>query len=147
MHFFSFFFMFWPHQAACGILMPQPGIEPVPPASEGRILTTGLPGKSQKNVHSSRLPRWLCGKLSAFSLGDPGLIPGSGKSPGEGNGNPFQYSWLGNSMDAGAWWPIVHGVAKSQTRLSDFTFTFRSHLAILNLYTLNKTVRVSMVCL
>ena len=39
--------------------MPQPGIEPVPPALEGRILTTGPPGKSQKNMHSSRLPRWL----------------------------------------------------------------------------------------
>ena len=103
MHFFSFFFMFWPHQAACGILMPQPGIEPVPPASEGRILTTGLPGKSQKNVHSSRLPRWLCGKLSAFSLGDPGLIPGSGRSLGEGNGSPLQYSCLENPMDRGAW--------------------------------------------
>ena len=57
-------------------------------------------------------------KASACNEGDLGLIPGSGKSPGEGNGNPFQYSWLGNSMDAGAWWPIVHGVAKSQTRLS-----------------------------
>ena len=39
--------------------MPQPGIEPMPPALEGRILTTGPPGKSQKNMHSSRLPRWL----------------------------------------------------------------------------------------
>ena len=49
-------------------------------------------------------------------------IPGSGKSSGEGNGNPLQYSCLENPMDGGAWWAIVHGVAKSQTRLSDFTF-------------------------
>ena len=46
---------------------------------------------------------------------DSGLIPGSGRSPGEGNGNPPQYSCLGNPMDRRAWWAIVHGVAKSQT--------------------------------
>ena len=50
-------------------------------------------------------------------------IPGSGRSPGEGNGNPLQYSCLENLMDGGAWWAAVHGVAKSRTRLSDFTFT------------------------
>ena len=63
------------------------------------------------------------GKASAYNAGDPGSIPGSGKSPGEGNGNPFQYSCLENPMDRGAWWATVHGVAKSQTRLSDFTHT------------------------
>ena len=46
---------------------------------------------------------------------------------GEGNGNPLQYSCLENPMDGGAWWAAVHGVAKSQTRLSDFTFTFHLH--------------------
>ena len=51
-----------------------------------------------------------------------GSIPGSGKYPGEGNGNPLQYSCLENPTDRGAWWATVHGVAKSQTRLSDFTF-------------------------
>ena len=51
------------------------------------------------------------GKESAFNAGDPGLIPGSGRSPGEGNDNPFQYSCLGNPMDSGAWQAIVHGVA------------------------------------
>ena len=50
--------------------------------------------------------------------GDVGLIPGAGRSPGGGNGNPLQYSYLENSMDRGAWQVIVHGVAKSQTRLS-----------------------------
>ena len=63
-------------------------------------------------------------KVSASNAGDLGSIPGSGRSPGEGNGNPLQYSCLENPMDGGAWWAIVHGVAKSRTRLSDFTFTF-----------------------
>ena len=62
------------------------------------------------------------GKASACNAGDPGSIPGSGRFLGEGNGNPLQYSCLENSMDRGAWWAIVHGVAKNQTRLSDFTF-------------------------
>ena len=59
-------------------------------------------------------------KGSACNVGDPGSIPGSGRSPGEGNGNPLQYSCLENPMDGGAWWATVHGVAKSQTRLSYF---------------------------
>ena len=50
---------------------------------------------------------------------DAGLIPGLGRSPGEGNGNPLQYSCLGNPMDRGAWQATVHGVTKSQTQLSD----------------------------
>ena len=52
---------------------------------------------------------------SARNEGDPGLVPGWGRSPGEGNGNTLQYSCLGNSMDGGAWKDTVHGVAKSQT--------------------------------
>ena len=63
-------------------------------------------------------------KVSACNVGDLGSIPGSGRSTGEGNGNPFQYSWLENPMDGGAWWATVHRVAKSLTRLRDFTFTF-----------------------
>ena len=63
-------------------------------------------------------------KESAFNAGDPGSIPGSGRSPGEGNGNPLQDSCLENPMDGGAWWAAVHGVTKSRTRPSDFTFTF-----------------------
>ena len=63
-------------------------------------------------------------KASACNAGDLGSIPGSGRSPGKGNGNPVQYSCLENSMDGGAWWATVHGVAKSWTRLSGFTFTF-----------------------
>ena len=56
---------------------------------------------------------------SACNAGDLGLIPGSGRCPGGGNGNPLQYSCLGNLMDRGTWWAAVHGVARSQTRLSD----------------------------
>ena len=59
------------------------------------------------------------GKESACNAGDLGSIHGSGRSPGEGNGNPFQYSCLGNPIDRGAWWATVHGVAKSWTRLSN----------------------------
>ena len=58
-------------------------------------------------------------KESACSAGDPGSIPGLGRSPGEGNSNPLQYPCLENLMDRGAWWTAVHGVAKSQARLSD----------------------------
>ena len=61
----------------------------------------------------------LDGKESTHNAGDPGLIPESGRSPGEENGNPLQCSCLENSMDGETWWVTVHGVAKSQTRLSD----------------------------
>ena len=63
-------------------------------------------------------------KASACNVGDLGSIPGSGRFPGEGNGNPLQYSCLENPMDGGAWWAAVHGVAKSRIRLSVFTFSF-----------------------
>ena len=76
------------------------------------IMAYGFPGGSEV-------------KASTYNAGDLGLIPGSGRSPGEGNGNPLQDSCLENPMDGGAWWATVHGVAKSQTRLSDFTFTFQ----------------------
>ena len=71
--------------------------------------TLGFPGGSEV-------------KASAGNAGDLGLIPVSGRSLGEGNGNPLQYSCLENPMDGGAWWATVHRVAKSGTRLSDFTF-------------------------
>ena len=59
------------------------------------------------------------GKESACNVQDPGLISGSGRPPGEGDGNPLQYSFLGNPIDRGAWWATVHGVEKSWTRLSN----------------------------
>ena len=57
-------------------------------------------------------------KVSAYNAGDPGSIAGSGRSPGEGNGNLLHYSCLENPMDRGAWWATVHGVTESDT-LSD----------------------------
>ena len=63
-------------------------------------------------------------KESACNVGDPSLIPGLGRHPEEGNGNPLQYSCLENPMDRGAWRATVHWVAESRIRLSDFTFIF-----------------------
>ena len=80
-------------------------------------------------MHHWDFPGGSDSKASAYNAGDPGSIPGSGRSPGEGNGNPLQYSCLENPMDREAWWATVHGVAKSGTRLSDFTFTFNAPLA------------------
>ena len=67
-------------------------------------------------------PWWLSGKVSACNEGDTGLIPELGRSLGEENGNPLQYSCLENSKDRGAWRATVHGVAKSRTRLSNCYF-------------------------
>ena len=64
----------------------------------------------------------LDGKESACNAGDPGSIPGSGRSPAEGNGNLLQYSSQRNPTDRAAWWATVHRVAKSRTRLSDKHF-------------------------
>ena len=62
---------------------------------------------------------WLNGQEFACDAGDVDLIPRLGRSPGKGNGNPLQYSCLENLMDSGTCWATVHGVAKSQTRLSE----------------------------
>ena len=67
---------------------------------------TGFPGGSDD-------------KESACNAGDSGSLPGLGRFPGEENGNPLQYSCLGNSMDRGTWWATVHGVTKSWTPQSD----------------------------
>ena len=66
----------------------------------------GFPGGSEGNV-------------SACHMGDPDSIPGLGRSPGEGNGNPFWYSCPENSVDRGTWWATVRGFAKSQTWMTD----------------------------
>jgi len=70
-----------------------------------RVMDLGFPGGSEV-------------KASSRNAGGLGSIPGSGRSPGEGNGNPLQYSCLENPMTGGAWWATVHRVAKSRTRLS-----------------------------
>ena len=61
------------------------------------------------------LPWWLRGKEFTCNAGDMGLLPGLGRSPGEGNGNPLQYLCQENSMDRGAWQSTAHGVTKSRT--------------------------------
>ena len=67
------------------------------------------------------IPGGLDDKASAYNAGDLGSMPGSGRSPGEGNSNPLLYSCLENPMDGETWQAILHRVAKSRTRLSDFT--------------------------
>ena len=62
-----------------------------------------------------KFPGGSDGKESACNAGDPGLIPGSGRASGEGNGNPLQYSCLENPMDGGAWRATVHGIVESDT--------------------------------
>ena len=89
----------------------EDGRTPMP--SLGRaaaIWAGGFPGSSD-------------GKESACNAGDPGSVPGSGRSPGGGHGTLLQYSCLENPMDRGAWWATGHGVARRQTKLSDSIFT------------------------
>ena len=73
------------------------------------------------------------GKASVYNVGDPGSVLGLGRSPGEGNGNPLQYSCLEKPMDREAWYATVHGIAKSQTRLSNFTLSILWHCLSLGL--------------
>ena len=70
-------------------------------------------------LYKTGFPSGSDGRESACNAGDPGLIPGSGRSPGERNSNPLRFSCLENSMDGGARRATVHGVAKSLTRQSD----------------------------
>ena len=116
-----FCFPFQLYHAACGIIASQPGTEPTchavemwgvndwttreDPLFSGTFSVVGFPDGSD-------------GKEFTCRVGDPGSIPGLGRSLGGGNGNPLQDSCLENSMDRGARWATVHGVAKSQTRLS-----------------------------
>ena len=126
--------------------LPDPGIELASPALAGGFFTTEPQRsplkKKKKKLYSFHLfdkhlwisytflgrvifkyfysfPDGSDGKESARNAGDLGLIPGLERSPGEGNGNPLQYSCLENPMDRGAWQATVHGVTKSQTWLSD----------------------------
>ena len=76
------------------------------------------------NLYIKYLPGGSNGKETACNAGDPGLIPGLGRSPGEGSGYSLQYSCLKNSMDRGTWWATVHGVTESQTQLSNVYLFF-----------------------
>ena len=91
-------------------------------AFSGFILLFFLQGLRRMPVLQRTNPQALYGlprRLSEGEARDRGSIPGWGRSPGEGNGNPLQYFCLENPMDGGAWLTRVHGVKKSQTRLSD----------------------------
>ena len=81
-------------------------------------------------VTSQDFPGGSDGKVSAYSVGDQGSIPGLGRSPGEGNGNLLQYSCLENPMDERVWQATVHGVAKRWTQLNDFTSLHRLHVSV-----------------
>ena len=84
----------------------------------------GLESCGEMGIGKNANGYWFCFpggsevKVFACNAGDLSLIPGWGRSPGEGNGDPLQYSCLENPMDGGAWWATVHGVAKSRTRLT-----------------------------
>ena len=101
------------------VLVPTPGESP----SECSMPTAGalvcVLGKLRSEAEG--FPGGSVVKNPPANAGDVRSIPGLGRCPGEGNGNPLQYSCLGNPMEEGPWWATVHGVAKSQTRLSDLT--------------------------
>ena len=82
----------------------------------------GMNWKIGTETHTA-VPCWLSGEESACKAGDPGSIPGSGRSPGGGHGNPLHYSCLENPTDRGAWRATVHGVTESDTTEA----TERSH--------------------
>ena len=120
---------------ADGFLATEPPGKPYPPVVNFSLLGylvnvlciqwgfLSLAGGNSNELWSwVGLPWWLVGKESTCIVGDLGLIPELGRSPGEGTGYPLQYSGLENSMDRGAWQATVHGVAKSWTGLSDFHF-------------------------
>ena len=116
------------------------------------------PGSQQTSTHSWWLtldtgkyrkppptyaPQWLGVKESACNTRDTGSISGSGGSPGGGNGNPLQYSCLENPMDRGAWWATVHGVPKSQTRLSNWTHAWKQGRALRKSHSAHSSVGMS----
>ena len=84
-------------------------------AAQHQAKYLGEDGYKRNYIAYKRFPDGSNSKELAFNARDLGLIPGWGRSPGEGDGYPLQYSYLENSMDRGAWWTTVHGVAKSRT--------------------------------
>ena len=113
--------------------LPDPGIKPGSPALQADALPSEPPGKPGRSCpkyfiyfksfksykQASLVDRGKESICQCRRCEDSSLIPGLRRSPGEGNDNPFQYSCLGNPMDKGAWWAIVHRVAKSQRCLSN----------------------------
>ena len=102
--------------------LPDPGTKPASAAwqaGSSPLSHVGSPRAFWVILNASWLPWWLNGKESACNAGGHDSIPGLGRSPGEGNGNPFQYFCLKNSMERGAWQAIFHRVTKSQTQRGD----------------------------
>ena len=102
----------------------QVGIKPWVWIRKDRVIIVAAgdeqPARSEEmETVNAELPGGSVSKESACNVADLGSIPGSGRSSGEENDNPLQYSCLENSMDRGAWWATVHGVAKSWTQLSN----------------------------
>ena len=93
-----------------------------------------------KYVRDNGLPWWPSGKEFACNAGDAGSISGLGRSPGEGNGNPLQYSCLEDSTDRGAWRATVHGVTENQTRPSKKHFDFQVLCCLPSVYTISYPV-------
>ena len=79
------------------------------------------------HIYIYEIPCGSDSKESACNVRDPGSVLGLGRSPGEGNGNPLQYSYLENPMDRGAWWAVIHGVSKSRTQMSDTRMHTHTH--------------------
>ena len=92
------------------------------------IRLNGKPFNLQSLHNLAGFPGSSDDKESACNVGDPGLISGLGRPPGEGNGNPLQYSYLENPMDRGAWRATVYWVAKRQTQLSNYHTHLHNHL-------------------
>ena len=88
----------------------------------GRCFTVWATREATKDVGGANAKKVY---LPMQETRDAGSIPGSERCPGEGNGNPLQYSCLANAMDRGAWWTTVHGVAKSQTQLKQHSICYR----------------------
>ena len=86
------------------------------------VYTLPISHPPQPLLCSTGFPGGADSRESACNAGDPGLIPGSGRSPGEGIGNRLQYSHPDNPMDRGVWWATVHRVTKSRTQLSNYHF-------------------------
>ena len=87
----------------------------------GRIQSIGSQKSQTRLSSSSRLPWWLSSKESACNAENLSLVPGLGRSPGGGHGNPLQYSCLENPMDRGAWQAVVHWVSQSWTQLKQLS--------------------------
>ena len=90
---------------------------------------------------SVRLPKWHSGKNSPANVGDTRdavSIPGSGRYPGEGNGNPLRYSCLENPIDRGGWWATIHRVVKTQTCLSNYHIFQSLKIMLIKIFIMRK---------